>query len=119
MPSFVIERFRLPHFPEYFDPTLAEAAQGAGVGLTALAVVLVVGLGLGAVQPRTVGPKVDGRTKEWLAGAPPPVFFDLTGLKGDWGGARVGLQTIGSLEPGAAITDLGEKARCQLDPSTG
>jgi hypothetical protein len=57
MERFVVRGAGLPHFPEDFEPALAEAAQGAGVALAFGAMSTVVGLcpraGLTAVVPKT------------------------------------------------------------------
>lgn len=44
----VVTGARLPQLPEDFEPTLAQAASGAGVGFAPLAKALVVSLGPGA-----------------------------------------------------------------------
>lgn len=113
--GFVVGGVGLPHFPEDFNPALAEATQGAGVALAACAVGLVIRLGPRALEPGAVRPQVEGRAQERLAGAAHQVLFDLAGLERHRGGARVSLQAFGALKARPPVADLGQQARGELD----
>lgn len=62
---FVIAGARLPHFPEDFEPALAETAQRAGVALAFGAMGLVVGLCPRAGLAAVIGPLMDGGKADW------------------------------------------------------
>ena len=67
---FVVGLAGLPHLPEDFEPTLAQAAQRAGVTLAFGAMGLVVGLRPGAGFAAVIGPLVDGAAQSQIAAMP-------------------------------------------------
>ena len=68
MEDFIIGGAGLPHFPEDFEPALAEAAEGAGMTLALVAIGSVVGLRPGAALAAEIGPLVDGAAQDQIAG---------------------------------------------------
>ena len=83
MEGFIIGGAGLPHFPEDFEPALAEAAEGAGMTLALVAIGSVVGLRPGAALAAEIGPLVDGAAQDQIAGVAQAMFADLPGLDGD------------------------------------
>ena len=77
----------LPHLPEDFQPAVCQAAQRAGVALSALAVILIVGLGPGALVTAAIGPQVQGLAQVAIATAAELDPMDLPALEADRGGA--------------------------------
>lgn len=116
---FVIAGARLPHFPEDFEPALAETAQRAGVALAFGAMGLVVGLCPRAGLAAVIGPLMDGAAQGEVAAIAQTVAQDLTRLDGDGRGAGMTLQ---ALRPGEAIplvSDLGQEAGRELRSGSG
>lgn len=74
---FVVGRAGLPHFPEDFEPALAEATQGAGMALAFGAMSAVVGLRPRAGFAAVVGPLMDGAAQGEIAGAAQAMASDL------------------------------------------
>ena len=76
--GFVVGGTGLPHFPEDFEPALAEATQGAGMALAFGTMGAIVGL-----RPRTglaamIGPLMDGAAQSQIAGVTQAMASDLS-----------------------------------------
>ena len=56
-----------PHFVDDFEPAMAEPAQGIGVALVLLAMLLVVNLGPSTTGQTLLGKKVDGVAEVFVA----------------------------------------------------
>ena len=57
-----------PHFVDDFEPAVAEPAQGIGVALVLLAMMLIVNLGPDAARETLLRKKVDGVAEVFVAG---------------------------------------------------
>ena len=77
MERFVVRGAVLPHLPEDFEPTLAQAAQGAGMALAFGAMGLVVGLRPGAGFATVIGPLVHGAAQGQIASMSQAMTQDL------------------------------------------
>ena len=75
----IVAAVLLPHLPEDFEPADAQAAQGVGVAVAFFAFLLIVRLGPGALGATAIGPHVDRRSQDGIAGA---AEDDAPGLPG-------------------------------------
>ncbi len=57
-----------PHFVDDFEPAVAEPAQGIGVALVLLAMMLIVNLGPGAARETLLSKQVDGVAEVFVTG---------------------------------------------------
>lgn len=73
VPGLVVGHAVVPHLPEDLEPPLAQAPQGRGVALALLSLVLVVGLGPGALVPAVVAQEL----VEWRCSATDRVQKDV------------------------------------------
>ena len=110
----VVRGAALPHLPKDFQPALAQAAQGAGVGFAALARGFVIDLCPTALVAAEVGPEVDRGAQQGVAVPADAGLVELAGLEADRRGARVGLEGLGIPERGAVRADLGQQPRGEL-----
>ena len=67
----------LPHFPDDFEPALAERAQGLGVGLTSLAQSAIIGGRPSALGAALVRKEMHGMAQISVAGPAHGNFVDL------------------------------------------
>lgn len=104
----VIGSAGLPHFPEDFEPALAEAAQGAGVTLPTLSKVVIIGGRPGTGGSTQIGPEVDGVAQGLVAVTPEVHLVDLAGLITDRSRSGQALEAAGILEAGAIGADLAQ-----------
>ena len=89
--GFVVRRAGGPHFPEDFEPALAQTSKGCGMAHALLFFLLVVSLCPGAERSAEVRPEMD-RGAESLVARPPHLGDGaFAGLLRDWSGARIGL----------------------------
>ncbi len=65
------------HTEEDFKQSLPQAPEGASVGHSLLAFLVVVGLAPSAGLAETVGPQMDGGAQELIAGPAHPHFVQL------------------------------------------
>src|SRR4051812_1432800 len=103
----IVTGARLPHFPENFEPALAQAAQGAGMGFAPFAKRLVVSLGPRTAMPAAVDPQVHGGPQGFVAGPAQPHLMDRAGLVADGGGAGVTLERLGRLKLLTIVAQFG------------
>ena len=76
----IVAGARLPHFPKDFQPTLAQAPQGAGVRFAPLSKALVIGFGPRAGGTAQVSPEVKGMAEHFVAMATKPDLMNGAGL---------------------------------------
>jgi hypothetical protein len=102
----VVTRVGLPHFPEDLQPALAEAAQRAGMGFTALSSGLVIDLSPTAKFAAQVRPKVDCCSQRCVTMPADSRFVQLAGLEADWRSPGVALKGLSIFESSPILADL-------------
>ena len=105
MDLFVVADAVLPKPPEQLEPAFAQAAQGAGVGVTLRTLGLVIRLRPSARFAAGVGPEMNGVAQKPIAGPADMSFADLTRLVTDR--AYPGL-TKQALHIGEALPDAAQ-----------
>ena len=110
-----------PHAEDDFEPTLAQPAQGVGVTMTFLAVMVVVDFGPGTPGEGLLGKQVHGMAQvlvtgpALVAGPARRVSPGFASAAGHRRGARQALQRLGLLaEATPIIADFGQQTRTNL-----
>ena len=65
--SFIVGRFGLPHSPDDFEPSMAEAPDCLSVALPSFTELLVINLGPLAPPPAQICPQMDSASKGLIA----------------------------------------------------
>jgi hypothetical protein len=111
---FIVRNAVLPHTPEYFEPTLTQASQRAGVTMSLGAFGRIVGLSPQAGSSTLVGPKMHGVTQEAVAGPADPGLADLTRFETHRAGSGAAAQALSVGKHLAASSNFGQEPRCQF-----
>src|SRR5207245_2694256 len=119
MKGLVVRLAGLPHLPEDFQPALAEASQGGGVGQALGLFLLVICLGPSAHRAALVGPEMHGVAEILVAGTAEAGEAFLAGFFEHRRRAGIAAQGVGRNELLAIGAQFSQQSRGELLPGAG
>ena len=102
----IVAGVSLPHFPDDFEPALAQGTKGQGVAFSAFDEVLVIEGSPCALGAAMVGQKIHGLAQVLVTGAADFDLLDFAGLEADRSGASDTLEALDTVIAGAIAADL-------------
>ena len=107
------------HFPNDFEPALAQTSERTGMAFAFGAFLLVIHGRPGARLPATVGPEMNDGAEVFVAMPAQVDFVDLAGLETDRRRARNALEGLGIREAFRVHGQFGQQARREQRPGAG